>query len=572
MTAPVAIAVVLALVLSTMLVPAPSGASQVDAERGMVAIGDSYTSGEGVPPFDPATDRPGINECHRSSLAYPHHLGMSLGVSVKSWACSGATTSDLSTTAVRTDQAPWNDPMLETSGGTQISSLDRIAPDTPLVVLTVGGNDVGFPDIVSGCLLDLEPCTRYDAQVQRDLAALEGSLRSLFSDIGSRLSPRAQVLVVGYPGIFPALPAADCDFFPTLPVGTFTMDEQIWANTKTSDLNSILRSEAKRSNQPGGPEFVYIDTWDIFARNELCRPDPETGEPSTSSILINGVDLVNPVHSFHPTSSGQRAIADRVRSVFEGRVPGGDSVGLVDPALGVWNLRNNSGVETSFYFGNPGDDPVAGDWDCDGTDTPGLYRRSDGYVYLRNSNDQGIADTSFFFGDPGDVPLAGDMDGDGCDTISVYRPSEQRFFIINELGENDGGLGPADYSFVFGNPGDQPVVGDWDGDGVDEVGLHRGSTGLFYWRNTLTTGIADGEIYFGDPGDRFVAGDWGVVDGRDTPAVFRPSDRTVYFRHSLTEGIADSQFLWPGAGASWLPVAGGFSLASEPSSSGSATD
>jgi hypothetical protein len=181
-------------------------------------------------------------------------------------------------------------------------------------------------------------------------------------------------------------------------------------------------------------------------------------------------------------------------------------------------------------------------------------------VYLRNSNNQGIADIRFFFGDPGDIPLAGDMDGDGCDTISVYRPSEQRFYVINELGENDGGLGAADYSFVFGNPEDQPVVGDWDGDGVDEVGLHRESTGLFYWRNTLTTGIADGEIYFGDPGDRFVAGDWGVVDGRDTPAVYRPSDRTVYFRHTLTEGIADSQFLWPGAGTSWLPVAGGFNL------------
>ena len=45
-----------------------------------------------------------------------------------------------------------------------------------------------------------------------------------------------------------------------------------------------------------------------------------------------------------------------------------------------------------FYFGNPGDYPFMGDWDCDDVDTPGLYRQSDGYVYLRNSNTQGIAD------------------------------------------------------------------------------------------------------------------------------------------------------------------------------------
>jgi hypothetical protein len=103
-----------------------------------------------------------------------------------------------------------------------------------------------------------------------------------------------------------------------------------------------------------------------------------------------------------------------------------------------------------------------------------------------------------------------------------------------------------------------PVVGDWDRDGIDEIGLHRESTGLFYWRNTLDTGIADGTIVFGNPGDRFVAGDWGIVDGKDTPAVFRPSDTTYYFRHTLTQGVADSQFVFGSGG--WLPVAGDFGL------------
>ena len=233
-------------------------------------------------------------------------------------------------------------------------------------------------------------------------------------------------------------------------------------------------------------------------------------------------------------------------------------VGLVDPSTGLWYLRDEWGVIDSFYYGNPGDVPFMGDWDGDGVETPGLYRQSDGYVYLRNSNTQGIADIRFFFGNPGDVPLAGDFDGDGFDTVSIYRPSEQRFYIINELGENDGGLGAAEYSFVFGNPGDQPVVGDWDGDGVDEIGLHRASTGFFYYRNTLTTGIADAEFYFGNPGDRFVAGDWGVIDGRDTPAVFRPSNTVFYFRHTLTQGNADSQFTWPAGESDWIPVAGAY--------------
>jgi hypothetical protein len=238
-----------------------------------------------------------------------------------------------------------------------------------------------------------------------------------------------------------------------------------------------------------------------------------------------------------------------------------DTVGLVDPSTGRWYLRDSEGTwEASPHYGNPGDMPFMGDWDCDGVDTFGLFRQSDAYAYLRNSNTRGFADIRFFFGNPSDVPLAGDFDGDGCDTLSIYRPSEQRFYIVNELGEDDGGLGVADHSFLFGNPGDKPVVGDWDGDGIDEVGLHRESTGFFYWRNTLNTGIADGEIFFGDPGDRFIAGDWGGQVGYETPAVFRPSDRTFYFRHTLTQGVADSQFDMALADSSWLPIGGQLGL------------
>ena len=180
--------------------------------------------------------------------------------------------------------------------------------------------------------------------------------------------------------------------------------------------------------------------------------------------------------------------------------PAQETVGLVDPRSGVWQLEDYAGNFSQFFYGNPGDVPFMGDWDCDGIDTPGLFRQSDAFVYLRNTNTQGIADIRFFFGNPSDIPLAGDFDGDGCDTLSIYRPSEQRFYIINALGANNGGLGAADFSFLFGNPGDKPFVGDFDGDGIDEVGLHRESTGFVYYRNTLTTGIASNEFFFGNPG------------------------------------------------------------------------
>jgi hypothetical protein len=50
-----------------------------------------------------------------------------------------------------------------------------------------------------------------------------------------------------------------------------------------------------------------------------------------------------------------------------------DTVGVVDQDTGVWYLRDPvNGATTSFYFGNPGDFPIVGDWDCDGVETPGL--------------------------------------------------------------------------------------------------------------------------------------------------------------------------------------------------------
>ena len=160
-------------------------------------------------------------------------------------------------------------------------------------------------------------------------------------------------------------------------------------------------------------------------------------------------------------------------------------------------------------------------------------------MYLRNSNTQGVADIRFFFGNPGDLPLAGDFDGDGCDSLSIYRPSESRIFVINELGSNNAGLGAAEFDFVFGNPGDKPFVGDFDGNGIDTVGLHRESTGLVYFRNTLTTGVAHSQFIYGDPGDVLVAGDWDG-DGDDTVAVYRPSNGLLYVKLNNTQGYADA--------------------------------
>jgi 5'-nucleotidase/UDP-sugar diphosphatase len=296
---------------------------------------------------------------------------------------------------------------------------------------------------------------------------------------------------------------------------------------------------------PGKPT-VDIATIDFLARGGDAYP--YRGAPFTTLGVTYQQALENYLREIKTVTASDYPTGGEGRigiTLFESQL------GLVDTTTGLWKVGGGA-----FYYGNPGDYPFVGDWNGDGVDTPGLYRQSDGYVYLRNSNTQGIADIKFFFGDPGDVPIAGDFNEDGFDTVSIYRPSNQTFYIINELGSNDAGLGAADFSFMFGDPGDEPFAGDLNGDGIDEVGLHRDTTGLVYYRNTLTTGIADVSFIWGDPADIVFAGDWNG-DNTDTVGLLRHSDSTFYWRNTNTQGIADGSALVAG-GSTDAPVAGTF--------------
>jgi len=81
--------------------------------------------------------------------------------------------------------------------------------------------------------------------------------------------------------------------------------------------------------------------------------------------------------------------------------------------------------------------------------------------------------------------VAGDWDGDGLDTIGVFRTMTNTWYLNNGLGP-----GTTAYEFMFGQIGDLPVAEDWDGDGLDDIGLFRPSTGEWFF-DTNFDGIAD---------------------------------------------------------------------------------
>ena len=62
--------------------------------------------------------------------------------------------------------------------------------------------------------------------------------------------------------------------------------------------------------------------------------------------------------------------------------------------------------------------------------TTGVFRPTDGHIFLKNSNSSGFADVDIVFGSPGDKPVAGDWNGDGRDTIGIFRNGV--FFLRNK--------------------------------------------------------------------------------------------------------------------------------------------
>jgi hypothetical protein len=221
------------------------------------------------------------------------------------------------------------------------------------------------------------------------------------------------------------------------------------------------------------------------------------------------------------------------------------TTGVFRPSNGLLFLKNSntSGIaDIAINYGVPGDYPVVGDWDGNGTATIGIYRN--GSFYLRNSNTIGFAEIVFSFGSPGDQPVAGDWDGNGTDTIGVFRNGT--FYLRNSNTE-----GVADISFILGNPGDVGIAGDWDGNGLDTTGVFRPSNGIIFLKNQNTTGFADVALNYGIPGDKPVMGDWNN-DGIDTVGVYR--NGTFYLRNSNTIGFAEIVFDLGNPGD--MPIAG----------------
>ncbi|VDG76369.1 putative ABC transporter-associated repeat protein [Actinobaculum suis] len=156
-------------------------------------------------------------------------------------------------------------------------------------------------------------------------------------------------------------------------------------------------------------------------------------------------------------------------------------------------------------------------------------------IFYVNAWGQGKADRTVNYGNPNDEIIFGDWDGDGIDTPLVRRGN---LF----LGTN-GFSGVAEFEFAYGNADDEVLVGDWNGDGKDTIAVVRGNQ--VFVRNSLTSGVADAVYAYGNPTDTLIAGDWNG-DGKDTLAAVRGN--VFYMQSKLEDTKAAFEFAYGNAG------------------------
>lgn len=149
-------------------------------------------------------------------------------------------------------------------------------------------------------------------------------------------------------------------------------------------------------------------------------------------------------------------------------------------------------------FGGPTDEPVAGDWDGNGTMNPGVRTPATRKFTLRSP---GTGTFGIVFGAPGDRPVAGNWDGGRAWEIGVWRAATAAFQLRLSTG--------AISTIVLGDANDLPVAGDWDADGLTDVGVYDQATSTFTLRRVDSEGIVwTAQVAYGTPGDLPVTGDW----------------------------------------------------------------
>jgi lysophospholipase L1-like esterase len=257
------------------VLPAPPPATALQAGAHYVAMGSSFGAGPGIASLAPDTPP----RCARSTENYAHQLARRRGLVLSDATCSGATTAHV--------LGAWNE---------LPAQLDALRPETRLVTLTIGGNDVGYIGSLRSATckaLSLGatiggPCESIHMPDAAAWKKLRASLRLIVSRVRAR-SPQARLVFVDYATILP--PGTPCSRAPMSDADAGV------ARRLAARLAQITADVARESGA------------DLLAASKLTRDHHAcAADPWMNGMAAPGPDA--PAAPFHPKLAGMTAVAD----------------------------------------------------------------------------------------------------------------------------------------------------------------------------------------------------------------------------------------------------------------------
>ena len=283
----------------------PNAQSNVASVR-YVALGDSFSSGEGNAPFLPGTEVSNGDECHRSPLGYAMQLHNLSGPALALpdfLACSGAQIQDLFSANHESNNA-----------NTEPPQVRRLSPLVGLVTMTMGGNNLGrggngLGDLLEYCVLHHGPCHQdLEAGVTDKLHFIDGTrpgntnpfnLQRVYEKLRWD-APNARILVAGYPHEFTGAYADSCEHIDTT--------DQAWMNQVVDSLNSVIKANIQAANKTTGARIEYVDAIPWFTGHALDNGSTCSWVGQAfNSTSVN--DLSHKEGFFHPNVLGQNLYA-----------------------------------------------------------------------------------------------------------------------------------------------------------------------------------------------------------------------------------------------------------------------
>lgn len=278
-----------------------AGALLTDAlEQGpIVILGDSYSSGEGSGDYlSGLTDAQ--EGCHRSNNTYGVALFGSSSTEII--ACSGAVAGDLIS------------PNSKHQVDAQLAQVAALGDAPGLVLMTIGGNDIGFENIIKKCIMpdDCSQDTTFTAATFRDVGALQTSLAASYHAINGvvnspdlvaeRSGKHAPIVVLAYPQILPDWRRASCS--------GLRGSEVKFANDVVTALDEVVAAATEEAGAGGVPVYFAGHVQEaVLPNHTACSEEP----------FINPVDLAKGVAGLwdgsyvelaHPNVDGYQAIAN----------------------------------------------------------------------------------------------------------------------------------------------------------------------------------------------------------------------------------------------------------------------